>query len=427
MTYKDSDLPILTDGIKNLLTKLGSEVDPTIHEIVRNCPVNMKDWVRNGGVAEKICKFWATQMSTGVKIEVIPQRESGRNKVAVEALQTYLTNEFQRLNVVPKFAEAKFQCSIGIGAPIVIITDGYKEHLWDSPQQFNKIERIQILNPRKFHPDVQIIAEAGGIDLDNVEYYHAVAAAGSLGGNNLIHKDRVLPLQGRKLTCIETSSDVFELYWGLPSIGTAVVKAALVVDVLMAYGETLVAYKNHIDIGIKGFNQGMQGGNREKYEEDVLATLKAYQKMLGLLGIRVHDKEDETKTIERNLSGVPEMIQEARANLLMHCPNIPESWLLGRKSTGGLTTADKEDEQVDSIANQLWQLEHYPQLMRLVEVLLRSGNCPSRNWPISNIKLTRVSGSIPEPLNNARTRLINAQAEKIEIEVEKVKNGVVVP
>jgi hypothetical protein len=254
-----------------------------------------------------------------------------------------------------------------------------------------------------------MLLSRGGLDLRTVTRYLALRSPGVT-----VHSQRVLPLQGQKLLSVEQPQNQLERYWGRPRIGTNVVLAAVAYDVVCKYAEILIEKKNFLSYGITGFNRGMSGANSESYAADCLKTLKLLQKTAGLLGVEIHDIDDSLTTIDRNITGINLLMAEIRNKLLAECPGIPETYLFGRQTRGGLASDNREAEQVNSEANRLFNQRWLPLLRQLVMIIIK-GDCPVKMWDIRSIVISRKSGFNSDPLEAAQTNLIAMQTKQLEL------------
>ena len=101
------------DSLQNLVSRAGSEVDPTVNNVITpDCPIDRITWYQNGGIAKKVCTFWSDVIGTSLEVVVAGLRESDRNKAATTKLQDWLNAEYMRLGVLEIFKEAEAQCAI---------------------------------------------------------------------------------------------------------------------------------------------------------------------------------------------------------------------------------------------------------------------------------------------------------------------------
>jgi hypothetical protein len=177
----------------------------------------------------------------------------------------------------------------------------------------------------------------------------------------------------------------------------------------------LIAKKNFIKMGVKGFDAGMKAGESEDYARRLIKSMKLIEKAANILSVHLYDMENELGTVERNLAGVKDMIEEIKYHLLAQCPLIPEIKLFGRQSVGGLSTATNEEEDVDGEANKRWIHRWLPLIRHIVKLLLMSGDCPVQGYDIKNVQIFRVPGYNASPIDNANARLVVANAIAAEL------------
>jgi hypothetical protein len=386
------------DGLSSLLTLAESTVDPTANSVLTlDCPEDMLTWYKNGGIASTIVDFWPGLMASGIEVEVetVRQRASRSDRVASKAdedLATWLMERYEQLELLPTLRAAETQCQIAAAAPILMSQDKMA------------IKRLTVLSPRWVRRLREDPSDQFNITGYEITYPWAMK----------INAESILPLYGRKHTALEWEAIYRDYSWGYPLVDTGTVKAANAYTLANHAASILIQKKNFLKMGIRGYLQKMEGVGNEKYAETVMETLRIMQRTTNLLNIQLMDLDDMSiESIERNVSGVADLLDRLRDMLLASCNNIPESRLFGRNRVGGISASNDDDERSDGEATRLFGDRWVPLIRQLNGFLLQERECPYRG-ATPKIEIIRKSSYQPKPLDAARTRLTNAQAATAE-------------
>jgi hypothetical protein len=401
------------DGLSNYVNLVGSEIDPTTNYVVgRDCDRDYLDWYANGGLAEKICKFWSESIGTGLKLSVAAQRDSARGKNNTQRLQDWLQNEYNRLDVLSIMREAELQCSIDAAAPIIIVTDG-NEELWQPPQDYNRVEMLQIQDPLYFRPQIGALFGHRSVDHRLVEYYTS-----TMGLQNKVHKDRVLVMAGRKLLRSERWGNIKEREWGRPILGSAIINAAIRYEAAILIAGILVEKKNLLVYGVAGYNDGMASSSSDSYAAKALDQVKKLQRASNILNVALVDLDNsKLEALDRNITGVADLIDKSREFLLASLDNIPAEFIFGERNKGGLNANSDDLERNNNLAEAKFISRWQPLLNKLNGMLLNSRSCPVQNVGIDRVTTLRESSFIENPQDSADTRLKLLQGDKLLIDM----------
>ena len=401
----------INDGLTNYVNLVGSEVDPTTAYVLgKDCEQPYLEWYANGGIAHKIASFWAECMGTGLIVNVAAQRDSGRNKKATATLQDWLQSEYDRLDVLSIFKEAEVQCNIDCAAPIVMLTDG-NDPLNTVPTRYSRVEMLQIQDPFYFRPSIRNLFGHKSVDHRLVEFY-----TNTLGNQTTIHGSRVLAMAARKLLKAEKWGSVKEREWGRPLLGTSVLKAVIRYEAAIVISSILIEKKNMLVYGVKGFNDGMESSSSDSYAMQALNQVKMLQRASNILNVALVDLDSsKLEAIDRNISGVSDLIDKSRQALLASLDNIPAEFLFGERNKGGLNGSNYDLERNNNLATQKFKTRWLPHLHKLNLLLLNSSSCPIKNVDISTIEINRESSYAENPSDTAQTRLTLLQGDQILI------------
>jgi hypothetical protein len=401
----------INDGLANYVNLVGSEIDPTANYVLgKDCAPDIYNWWANGGLSEKIVKFWPDCIGTGIKISVAAQRDSTRNKQSTQKLQDWLQGEFDRLDVLGTFIEAEIQCGVDCAAPIIILTDG-RDNL-DQPinnSRYGRVEMLQIQDPQYFRPNIGSMFGHKSVDHRLVEYY-----SNYIGTNSSIHQSRVLPLAARKLLRSEKWVTVKEREWGRQLIGSAVINAAIRYEAAITVASILIEKKNMLVYGIKDFNEGMAGSSSDAFSARAVDQVRKLQRASNILNVALVDLDNsKLESLDRNISGVSDLIEKSRQFLLANIDNIPAEFLFGERNHGGLSGSNDDLERNNNESNRRFINRWLPHLNKLVLLLLNSDGCPIKNVDPSSIEIGRESSYVENPGDTAATRLTLLQGDEL--------------
>jgi hypothetical protein len=412
----------LRDTVQNFMTLMGSEIDPNYQTRVGSaCDIDIYQWRRNGGVAKKILEFWPDKMASGFEINVGAgyRKNNGAGKQRALIIKEWLESEFKRINLLSTLRTAELQCHVDKAAPMVVLTDG-TEPLSQFPRRYKNVSRLVIQDPCFFEPVAGVgLGTMHAINHDLVSAYSSQMSDAFAVNGAVVDAGRVLALQGEALLPSERHGSWLERRWGRRLIGDAVIDAALKLDLAIAATSILIQQKNFAVMKVKGLLQaitGMSNGDRAAVN-DIIQTLKALESGKNLLNAHIIDMENQDISyVERNLSGVDAAVQKLKENLLMHVANIPESYLFGMNSRGGLQRGTTEDKQVDSRANELFEQRWIPILNKLLILMLNGRGCPVKGFDPSLISISRKSSYTPDPIEQAKLRseLVKSDAVLID-------------
>jgi hypothetical protein len=414
---------ISQDGaIQNFANAVGSKIDPSANnQFTEICGVDLHAWESNGGLAKKIINFWPTRMGTGFDIGVASRSDGRRKTLGAEKIKRYLEEEFRRLDVLAKMIEAETTCQINRAAPMAIMVD--REIDLSNPLESTRykevvsIRSIDCKSLTPVRPNVEIFGDLHPIDHSEIEQYSSNSARGSR-----IHASRILALQGEKLR--SAKGETAERNWGRPLIGMAVAHAVMQYEAALNNAGNILAGKNTPTLCIEGMTVKLMADTDGEYAMSLARTLKILQATGGVLNCRIIDKNEMSlEMLERNLAGVVDVVDRFKDQVLVHSPNIPESYLFGRVRTGGLSKiGDDEAKQVNAVADQLFRSRWSPILSKLVKAILGGSNCPVANYDPELIVVDRVSGYSLDPDTKAKIR-----ASVIESDTKMIANGSMTP
>lgn len=401
------DLPLnITDGLSNLLTSARSTIDPLArNEIIADCDVDRLTWYHNGGIASTIVDFWPELTGSGIDISVMDEQTAKTEKEA-QNLADYLMQRYKELGLLRHLIKADIRSQVLPFGLIGINAGGsWDKEILPAGGGSNYIASLSSMDCQQYQLD----------KATNNYTFH---------GSTVVNGSRLLNMLGRaRLDCVYLAGgggNSSATSTTLPFIDSQTVQAAIEYDQAVHAIGVLIQKKNFLAMGVNGFLSNMMKAGNEEYAARVVELVSNIQKTSSILNVEIFDKNDmELKVIERDLGQLDNAIDRMRDRLLASTNNIPETRLFGRARTGGLSGAQDDDDRVNSEANRLFSSRWLPLINQLNLLLVNEPSCPSRK-ALSKLAISRIdSGKPTTKLELARIRLINAQAEKIELENQR--------
>ena len=432
------DTQVIRDGIQNLMNNLGSNLDPNVStRFVENCGASdLPSEYSNGGAIDAIVNFWPGKMATGIDIAVAPDIKSRRKiaegkkpktSVAADELAEWIEDELEKIRMLETLELAEAQCHIYPGAPILIKHSDWQINPMAEYVNVDRISSLRVLNPL----DVRYDMASGSrypVDHGEVNSYSLVCSDWQVSAHGLSYLPRrmILPMCGKPLLPAGTLSAALPEYltWGRPLLGENVARSLKQLEIAISTSVILTVKKSHMDVGLKDLFTKLTGKDSQQHAKYLGDVLQVLHKFSNVMGINLSDIDEmETKIIERSLTGLEEVITELRRNLLMHCPEIPEEYLFGRKDSGSLSSQSGQvsEQIVDSIAAKMFNRRWKPLIMELVGHMLQTESCPHRGYNLQLISVERKSCYSPREIEAANARKANAQADRLEMENESIR------
>lgn len=380
---------MINDGLVNLVTAAGSTIDPIANnQLFPNDFVDRCTWYHNGGIASSIVDYWPQLVGSGIKL-TYDKNIDGNKKTELDKLINYLDTRYQDLQLLRVLTQLHTEVHLH---PVRVATiDASGSSYTQSISSGQEIMGLTLL-----HVEAKIEPLERG--KRTVKY--------SVAGE-IIDSSRLLVMTGRSSGGQET-----------PLIDSNTILAEQLYSQCVGAAATLLQKKNLLTMGIDGFNKGLRDEVAGEYSNLLIRNVKHLQKTSNILNVVLHDrKETELGVLERALTNVDNIIDRARDYLLSNCNNIPETRLFGASRIGGLSRSNDDDDRTNSEADRIFSSKWEPLIKQLNKLLIKERGSPSAR-SINDLIVARVSSYKPRDIDVARTRLINAQAAKLEAELE---------
>jgi hypothetical protein len=423
----------LRDAIDSNLAGLGSDKDISASLKYRpSCADDLAIAYLNGGLFSEVVEFWPNRIGSGLLIEVKPAKENASARDRAELMQGWLESKFSELAILSMLTKTEASNAIGPGAGLLVVPEerrGMSRALANS----RSVAEIVPLPHTQIRPNLGEGANQFAAKLQTDWHPRSngyLIKVGTQGEETPTIGDRLITMPAKIPPMNATFDhrqkhqsqlDEFQALWGIAWIGPQVLDAAKQLDAAVAISLSILAKKNALYVSIKDLFDKLTGESKEANQKYLEGVLHMLNEVLNRRGVYLGDMDKmSVKTLEFSLAGIEDIIKVLRRNLLMHCPDIPEIHLFGAKENGGINqgTSKYDEERVDSIAEQKFEGRWAKPLRQIVRALTLSRECPIPGYPESLIRVSRISTYMPSPLEAARTRLVDAQAKKLEMELK---------
>ena len=435
----------LRDAIDSTLAGLGSsnDISATL-EYKRGCAEDLPIAYLNGGCFSEIVEFWPNRMGSGLSIEVEPLKDNNLARERAGRIQQWLEQKFFDLDVLGKMIAIETSNAIGPGSGILLLSDNQRPETIDLTKPLavvRSITELLILPMMEIEPNVGNDSNYLVINREqwNARVHGYMAKIPGKAEAVPVIDDRLIPVPAKGIPANALhpdkysyksrsigALDAFDRLWGEAWIGPAVLDAARQLDAGVSIALSILAKKNALDVGIKDLIGKLSGPSKKENQEYLEGVLHMLHAVLNKRGIYLSDMEHMSlDTLEFSLAGISDVVQVLRRNLLMHGPDIPEVHLFGTRETGGISqnSAKYDEERVDSIAQKKFESRWVRPLRKIIRALILSKECPFSCYPEGLIKVARIPGYQPSPLEVANTRIAVAQAEQAEMQLEAARGA----
>jgi uncharacterized protein len=396
------------DGWVNYLTSLGTSFDK------RNAGFFLPDIITD----EEAKGLWLGDDMCKRIIEAAPKTELRRGfniKIQDKDLGEKIQADFEELEVVSKFTEARMYENALAGAAIYPVTDdiaSLEEPIDEG--SLNAITAIHVLEPRELQPvlwDSDIRSKTFRQPLV-WRFMPLTGGGGGVGGIiQYIHASRLIIFPGRRVT------KQIQAYqrpgWGYSRL-TGVYP--IVRDFGATWGHVAGLLQEFAQgvLSMDGYAELMQ---TDEGEEIVKARMRMLDMMKSTLKTMVVDKGDTFSRQVGSLSGASEILHDF-AQRIAAAAEMPVTVLFGMAPAGLNATGDNDVR--GWYDNVVADREHHlkPRLQRFVQMYLRTKDAPTKGtepavWSIDFPPLWE-----PTEKERAETRYIVAQTDQIYYNIQ---------
>lgn len=384
---------MITDGVQNLLTLARSTIDPISSNIITSDSyIDRETWYRNGGIASTIVDYWPQLIGSGIEL-TIDDNTKGSKRTEIESLIRYLQQRYSDLDL--ENILIKLYTGIHFNSYSAASIDAYGSN-WASPMRAG----VDING-------LTLIAEQ--IEEENIDQK---PTGKYIVDRQIVDRSRILVMKGRHIYNNRYNGCSLE-----PLLNSATINAAVLYEQAVKTSATLLQLKSTMTMGISNYNDGMRKEQAGEYSRGIIKIVEQLQTTNKILNVNLHDKNETTiQVLERSLSQVDAIVDRIRDYLLSSTNNIPETRLFGSSRVGGLSKSNDDDSRTNSEAARIFQTTWRPLISQLNGLLVREKKSPSARL-LGEVTIARKSSNPTDRLADARIRLINAQAAKLELEM----------
>lgn len=315
-------------------------------------------------------------------------------------------NEIERLEALPKMADAIRWARLFGGSAILLLTDDKP----DLREPLN-IEKITRINELKVF-DLTDISQTTRRYLDptlpnygqfETYYLNLGVVSGSLDSRIEVHESRLIFFGGDPLPRKWQNG----LYWvGRSAVTSAYGKIRHYLNALN-WSDKILERKQQPVHKMKGLSIAIENN----LEEQIRSRISLVEKARNLMNSVVVDTEDDYEILNSDLSGVVDVIDEFKISISADT-NIPVAILFGQSAKGMNATGKSDFESFYDLVEGIQQNKLKPALERLIELIVKqTGIKAVENWHISFPPL-----NTPTSKEKAETEKLEEESKKLRIE-----------
>lgn len=324
----------------------------------------------------------------------------GFDELATDAIDA----EVERIGLLKQVAKGRmWSKAFGGGAVIMVVDDG--EPAW-KPINWSRLRKLRALRSLDRN-EITVAVWDTRSESPTFGEPEVFQLSEQFGTSGFIHRDRVIHFEGatlpRRIVVARQGhgGSVFDLVW-------AELRNLLSTNDYIAEAVTILSQ------GVFKV-EGLANAIDKDETEDLIARFEALRIGMGMLGDIVVDKENEEYELQsRSIAGVKDA-HEALTSAIVAATDMPRSILLG-ETPGGLNSGENAGEirsWYDNVA-ALQKLIYTPAVRRILSVMLRSSEGPTRGQIPDKWSLEWSTLWEPTEGEKADTRLKNAQARALD-------------
>lgn len=315
-----------------------------------------------------------------------------------------LMSEVEDLKVMESLADAwRWSRLFGGAVAILAVNDGNKMEEPLDLTRVTKLSAIQVMEstyvtPSGFNPGLGARAFA------SPEFYDITVPFGA-ADNRLrrVHHSRVIRFDGVRVSRMRLMRNNG---WG-PSILDRVFTELDQLGSVMGYARSVMHDISITVFKLEGWREQLAGDERSQAEAQ--RALESLRMSMDNLHAMALDSADEFVNINRNVSGLKDLIQEF-IDALVRSTDMPRTVLLGEQPSGLNASGDSEVRSWFDFVRSQQKLHLAPAINRVLDVLFASKKRRPTEWEVEFPPLWQ-----PSDAEKADTLLKNAQAGQILI------------
>ncbi|OBW92991.1 DUF1073 domain-containing protein [Gallibacterium salpingitidis] len=315
-----------------------------------------------------------------------------------------ISNELDRLKVLPALADMVRWSRLFGGAVMVLLTDdGAKLSEPLNLNRLTRIDEVRVFDLSQILPTTKRYLDPRQANYGRYESYRLnIGAVNGLLDNQVeIHESRLLFMGGDPIP--------ERLKKGLHWVGRSAVRT--VYQKIREYQKSLtwssliLERKQQAVHKMRGLAEAIQNG----LEPHIRERINLVERGRNLLNGVAVDSEDEYTILNADLSGIVEVLDEFKIAISADV-NIPVAILFGQSAKGMNATGQSDFESYYDLIEGIQQHKIKPVLEQLIElIMLQKHIKPFENW-----KIHFPSLNTPTDKEQAEARKLNADAAKAE-------------
>ncbi|MCQ9124350.1 DUF1073 domain-containing protein [Rodentibacter caecimuris] len=316
-----------------------------------------------------------------------------------------ISNEIDRLKLLPAFADMVRWSRLFGGAVMVLLTDdGARLSEPLVPNRMTRIDEVRIFDLNQISPTTNRYSDPTKPNYGRYSSYRVNigTVSGVLDSQVEIHESRLLFMGGDPMP--------ERLKNGLHWIGRSAVRTVYQkirdYQKSLTWASLILERKQQAVHKMKGLAMAISAGLEPEIRSRISLTERA-RNMLN--GVAV-DSEDDYTILNADLGGIVDVLDEFKIAISADV-NIPVAILFGQSAKGMNATGKSDFESYYDLVESIQQHKIKPVLEKLIELLMFQKHIkPFENW-----KIKFPSLNTPTDKELADVRKTNADAAKIEI------------
>lgn len=315
-----------------------------------------------------------------------------------------VSDEFDRLGVMPALADALRWARLTGGGAIVLITnDGASLREPLVPAALERIEELKVFDRHAVTATEQRYTDPGRPNFGQPEVYQVRSVAPTGTAQFYVHETRLVPIPGDPRPSGLSASPI--PWEGRPAVVQAYRTLRRYLRALN-WAEKLLERKQQGIYSMKGLAEAIEAG----LETAVQKRVSLVDSVRGVLNTVAIDSEDSYTLSSMDMGGVKDILDKLEIALSADT-GIPVTLLFGRSPGGMNATGDADLEGFHNLVRGAQRRKLNAALERLVSLIMaqRTFKSPPESWTIQwNPLLTAT------PKEDAELRKANADADKVE-------------
>ena len=316
-----------------------------------------------------------------------------------------ISNEIDRLKLLPAFADMVRWSRLFGGSVMVLITDdGSRLSEPLEPSRINRIDEVRIFDLSQISPTANRYSDPTKPNYGRYSSYrlNIGAVSGLLDSQVEIHESRLLFMGGEPLPERLKNG----LHWTGRSAVRTVYPKIRDYQKSLTWASLILERKQQSVHKMKGLAPALEAGLENKIRE----RINLVERSRNILNGVAVDSEDDYNILNADLGGIVDVLDEFKIAISADV-NIPVAILFGQSAKGMNATGQSDFESYYDLIEGIQQYKIKPVLEKLIELLMFQKHIkPFEKW-----KIKFPSLNTPTDKELADVRKMNADAAKVEI------------